>query len=103
MDSPWAGHGRGLSFGYLYDARGVLQVTCAQEGVLRMARPSAKSWLAQAVLGAMSASRDIKSWLGWAAPAASSVAASQEPQQAQAPPRDQVAPSAGDERVPAEK
>lgn len=40
MHSNWAGHGRGLSFGQLYDRKtGTLHVTCAQEAVMRLARP----------------------------------------------------------------
>lgn len=51
MASPWSGHGRGLAFGYLYDRQtSQLVVTCAQEGIIRRARPSMRSWLAQASL-----------------------------------------------------
>jgi len=69
--SPLAGGGRALSFGHLYDARGVLHVACVQEGELRLARPRARNWLAQAALSAMTKSRDVSAWLGLAAPAPS--------------------------------
>jgi acyl-CoA thioesterase-2 len=39
VDSPWAGSGRGLSFGRLYSSDGQLLATSAQEQVLRVRRP----------------------------------------------------------------
>lgn len=40
--SPWAGHGRGLNFGQLYDTTGVLLASCAQEQMIRSRKSSAK-------------------------------------------------------------
>jgi len=36
MDSPWAGGGRGFARGSIYDARGYLVASSAQEGLIRM-------------------------------------------------------------------
>jgi acyl-CoA thioesterase II len=42
MESPWAACGRGLAFGHLYTQQGKLAISCAQEGVMRLAKPSVK-------------------------------------------------------------
>mmetsp|Transcript_72940 Transcript_72940/g.162051 ORF Transcript_72940/g.162051 Transcript_72940/m.162051 type:complete len:182 (-) Transcript_72940:197-742(-) len=41
MSSPHAGAGRALSFGHLYSKEtGALVVSCAQQGIIRLAKPS---------------------------------------------------------------
>lgn len=53
LQSPWSGHGRGFAVGHLFrESSGDLAVTCAQEGVIRLARPGLRTWLAQAWLWA---------------------------------------------------
>lgn len=42
ITSPWAGHGRGLGQGYLFDAQGALVATATQEGLIRPLAPPAK-------------------------------------------------------------
>ncbi len=42
VTSPWAGHGRGLGQGYLYDAQGTLIATATQEGLIRPLEAPAK-------------------------------------------------------------
>jgi acyl-CoA thioesterase-2 len=41
QDSPSASGGRGMNLGYLFDARGALVATCAQEGLMRLRKPQA--------------------------------------------------------------
>ena len=59
MESPWAACGRGLAFGHLYTQQGKLAISCAQEGVMRLAKPSVKRpvstaarWFAELVMTA---------------------------------------------------
>lgn len=40
MDSPWAGQGRGLNRGQIFDRQGRLIASAAQEGLIRRARPA---------------------------------------------------------------
>ena len=40
--SPWTGHGRGLGQSYLFDQKGVLIATAAQEGLIRSIAAAAK-------------------------------------------------------------
>ncbi|KAJ1640828.1 HotDog domain-containing protein [Pavlovales sp. CCMP2436] len=68
MHSPWAGNGRGLSFGHLYDASGKLHVSCAQEGVMRLARPSPRRYFADSALSAIHLLRRCSAWLVWSSP-----------------------------------
>jgi|GEM_PF-4565849 len=42
ITSPWAGHGRGLGQGYLFDEQGTLIASAAQEGLIRPLEPPAK-------------------------------------------------------------
>jgi acyl-CoA thioesterase II len=73
LHSPWAGHGRALSFGHLFErSTGTLHVTCAQEGVIRLAKPSSRKWLGESLLWGLNTSRRLKSWFGWSSAAAAS-------------------------------
>ena len=48
MTSPFAGSGRALCFGHLYRPdTGALVVSCAQQGVMRLAKPSLRRTLAE--------------------------------------------------------